>query len=54
MVLGSDWPEHYPDLLLGNPWLQKNNATIDMCNSLLTIDDNFAIPIKYENNNPDQ
>src|SRR4051795_6495255 len=38
IVLGPDWPDHYPDLVLGNPWLQKNNATIDMCNSLLTID----------------
>src|SRR2546423_15501550 len=36
IVLGPDWPDHCPDLVLGNPWLQKNNATIDMCNSLLT------------------
>ena len=46
IVLGPEWPDHYPDLVLGNPWLQKNNATIDMYNSLLTIDDNFAILFK--------
>lgn len=60
MILGSDWPDHYPDLILGMSWSQKNNATIDTCNLLLTIDDNFAIPfkgVKYEptqNNEPDQ
>src|SRR5688572_12128329 len=32
MVLGPDWPDHYPDLILGMPWLRENNATIDMCN----------------------
>ena len=35
--------DHYHDLILGMPWLQKKNATIDMCNSLLSIGDNFAI-----------
>jgi hypothetical protein len=51
MVLGPEWPDRYPDLVLGNPWLQKYNAIIDKCNSLLTIDNNFAIPfeeVKYE------
>ncbi|CAJ0853853.1 5445_t:CDS:1, partial [Entrophospora sp. SA101] len=43
LVLGSDWPG--PDLMLGKPWLQKNGAKIDMCNSQLILHDNFAIPI---------
>ena len=33
IVFGPDWPGYYPGLVLGNPWLQKNNATIDMYNS---------------------
>ncbi|CAJ0835314.1 13190_t:CDS:1 [Entrophospora sp. SA101] len=43
LVVGPDW--HGPDLVLGKPWLQKNGATIDMCNNKLSIHDNFAIPI---------
>ena len=43
LVVGPDWPG--PDLMLGKPWLQKNGATIDMCNSQLILHDNFAIPI---------
>ena len=43
LVVGPDWPG--PDLMLGKPWLQKNGAMIDMCNSQLILHDNFAIPI---------
>ncbi|CAJ0881944.1 4513_t:CDS:1, partial [Entrophospora sp. SA101] len=43
LVIGSDWPG--PDLVLGNPWLQKNGTMIDMCNNKLSMHDNFAIPI---------
>src|SRR5438045_2974669 len=51
IVLGPDWPDHYPDLILGMPWLRENGATIDICNSKLSIGDNFAIPfeeVKYK------
>jgi hypothetical protein len=44
MVLGPDWPG--PDLILGGPWLRENSATLDICNSKLLLDDNFAIPFK--------
>nr|CAG8580880.1 710_t:CDS:2 [Entrophospora candida] len=43
LVVEPDWPG--PDLMLGNPWLQKNGAIINMCNNKLSIHDNFAIPI---------
>ena len=46
IVLGPDWPDYYPDLVLGMPWFQENGATLDICNSKLLLDDNFAIPIK--------
>src|SRR3954451_4635749 len=26
IVIGSDWPNHFPDLMLGNLWLKKNGA----------------------------
>ena len=51
IVLGPDWPE--PDLILGMPWFRENGATLDICNSKLLLDDNFAIPfkeVKYEPN----
>ena len=44
VVLGPDWPG--PDLILGMPWFQENDATLDICNSKLLLDDNFAIPLK--------
>ena len=46
IVLGPDWPDHFPDLTLGMPWLRENGANFDMHNSLLTIDDNFTIPFE--------
>ena len=51
IVLGPDWPG--PDLILGMPWFRENGATLDICNSKLLLDDNFAIPfkeVKYEPN----
>ena len=53
IVVGPDWPDHFPDLTLGMPWLRENGATLDICNSKLSLDDNFAIPfkeVKYEPN----
>jgi hypothetical protein len=55
IVLGPDWPDYYPDLTLGLPWLKENGAKFDMINSLLTIGDNFAIPfedVKDEDSKP--
>ena len=46
VVLGPDWPDYFPDLVLGGPWFQENGATLDICNSKLLLDDNFAILIK--------
>ena len=46
IVSGPDWPDYFPDLVLGGPWFQENGATLDICNSKLLLDDNFAIPIK--------
>ena len=46
IVVGPDWPDHFPDLTLGMPWLRENGANFDMHNSLLTIDDNFTIPFE--------
>ncbi|CAB4403266.1 unnamed protein product [Rhizophagus irregularis] len=44
IVVGPDWPG--PDLILGGPWFRENGATLDICNSKLLLDDNFAIPFK--------
>ena len=38
IVLGSDWPDYYPDLVLGMPWFQENDATLDICNSKLLLE----------------
>ena len=46
IVLGPDWPDYYPDLVLGMPWFQENGATLDICNSKLLLDNNFATPFK--------
>src|SRR5581483_5164254 len=46
IVVGLDWPNYFPDLVLGMLWLRENGANFDMHNSLLTIDDNFTIPFK--------
>ena len=51
IVLGPDWPG--PDLILGMPWFRENGATLDICNSKLLLDDNFAIlfkEVKYKPN----
>ena len=37
IVLGPDWPDYYPDLVLGMPWFQENGATLDICNSKLLL-----------------
>ena len=52
IVLGPDWPDYFPDLVLGGPWFQENGATLDICNSKLLLDDNFAIPFKEVKNKP--
>src|ERR1051325_566202 len=49
IVLGPDWPDYFPDLVLGMPWFQENNATLDICNSKLSLDNNFSIPFKEVN-----
>src|SRR5947199_969935 len=46
IVVGPDWPDHFSDLTLGMSWLQENGATLDICNSKLLLDDNFAILFK--------
>ena len=38
IVLGPDWPDYYPDLVLGMPWFQENGATLDICNSKLLLE----------------
>ena len=53
IVVGPDWPDHFPDLILGGPWFRESGATLDIRNSKLLLDDNFAIPfkeVKYEPN----
>ena len=44
IVPGPDWPDHFPGLILGGHWFQENGASLDICNSKLLLDDNFAIP----------
>ncbi|GBB92286.1 hypothetical protein RclHR1_19980004 [Rhizophagus clarus] len=44
-----DWPDHFPDLTLGGPWFRKSGATLDIRNSKLLLEDNFAIPFKEVN-----
>ena len=44
IVLRPDWPES--DLILGMPYFSENSATLDICNSKLLLDDNFAIQFK--------
>jgi hypothetical protein len=46
IVLGPEWPDYYPVLVLGMPWFRENGATLDICNSKLLLDDNFAISLK--------
>jgi len=51
MVLGPDWLGS--DLILGGPWLRESGVTLNICNSKLLLDNNFAIPfkeVKYEPN----
>ena len=53
IVVGPDWPDNFPDLILGGPWFRESGATLDIRNSELLLDDNFAIPfeeVKYEPN----
>ncbi len=38
IVLGPDWPDYYPDLVLEMPWFQENGATLDICNSKLLLE----------------
>ena len=46
IVVGSDWPDQFPEVVLGMPWLRENGASLNMCNSTLTLDDDFVIPFK--------
>ncbi|CAG8757511.1 11425_t:CDS:2 [Rhizophagus irregularis] len=53
IVVGPDWPDHFPDLILEGPWFRESGATLDIRNSKLLLDDNFVIPfkeVKYEPN----
>ncbi|UZO07448.1 uncharacterized protein OCT59_027732 [Rhizophagus irregularis] len=43
IVTGPDWPDQFPEILLGSPWMRENSVRLNMCNSTLTIDDNFVI-----------
>ena len=43
IVLGSDWPDYFPDLILKILWLWENGTNFDMHNLLLTI---FMIPFE--------
>ena len=38
IVVGPDWPDYFPDLVLGMPWFQENGATLDICNSKLLLE----------------
>jgi len=44
MVLGPDWLGS--DLILGGPWLRESGVTLNICNSKLLLDNDFAIPFK--------
>ncbi len=51
IVVGSDWPG--PDLILGGSWFRESDATLNICDSKLLLDNNFMIPfkeVKYEPN----
>ena len=52
IVLGPDWPDYFPDLVLGMLWFQENGATLDICNSKLLLDNNFAILFKEVKHEP--
>ena len=47
IVTGSDWPDQFPEILLGSPWMRENDVSLNICNSTLTIDDNFVIPYQF-------
>jgi len=46
IVVGPDWPDYFPDLVLKMLWFQENGVTLNICNSKILLDDNFAILIK--------
>ena len=46
IVSGPDWPDYFSDLVLRIPWFQENSTTLNICNSKLLLDNNFAILIK--------
>jgi hypothetical protein len=43
IVTGPDWPDQFPEILLGSPWMRENSVRLNMCNSTLIINDNFVI-----------
>jgi hypothetical protein len=47
IVVGSDWPDRFPEILLGSPWMRENNVTLDICNSKLLLANNFAFPYRF-------
>jgi hypothetical protein len=47
IVVGSDWPDQFPEILLGSPWMRENNVTLDICNSKLLLANNFAFPYRF-------
>ena len=38
IVVGPDWLDHFPDLILEGPWFRENGATLDICNSKLLLE----------------
>src|SRR4051794_14692936 len=44
IVIGLDWPDQFPEILLGSLWMLENGVSLNMRNSMLTLDDNFVIP----------
>ena len=47
IVTGSDWPDQFPEILLGSPWMRENDVTLDICNSKLLLANNFASPYRF-------
>src|SRR5436190_11141596 len=47
IVTGSDWPDQFPEILLGSPWMRENDVALDLCNSKLLLANNFASPYRF-------
>uniref|UniRef100_U9T5T7 Uncharacterized protein n=1 Tax=Rhizophagus irregularis (strain DAOM 181602 / DAOM 197198 / MUCL 43194) TaxID=747089 RepID=U9T5T7_RHIID len=31
IVTGPDWPDQFPEILLGSPWMRENSVRLNMC-----------------------